>query len=80
MARYKETEKGQGLFSTVSLNEQLVIGTFEYTLDRLIDKKPDSSISSGIHLRKSIPFVFGAYLSTTSAMPLLVFMKNVKRN
>jgi len=44
MARYKETEKGQGLFLTVNLNEQLVTGTFEYTLNHLIDKKLDLSI------------------------------------
>jgi len=79
MARYKETEKGQGLFLTVNLNEQLVVGTFEYTLNHLIDKKPDLSISSGIHLRKSIPFVFAACLSAIPAMLSLAFMKNVKR-
>ena len=44
MARFKETEKGQGLFLTVNLNEQLVIATFEYTLNHLIDKKLDLSI------------------------------------
>jgi hypothetical protein len=32
MAHYKETEKGQGLFLTVNLSEQLVPGTFEHTL------------------------------------------------
>jgi transposase len=44
MARYKETEKGQGLFLTVNLAEQLVPGTYEYTLSRIIDKKLDLSI------------------------------------
>ena len=44
MAHYKETEKGQGLFLTVNLSEQLVPGTFEPTLNRLIDKKLDLSI------------------------------------
>jgi len=44
MAHYKETEKGQGLFLTVNLSEQLVPGTFEHTLNRLIDKKLDLSI------------------------------------
>ena len=44
MARYKETEKDQGLFLTVNLNEQLVVGTFEYTLNHLIDKKLDLRI------------------------------------
>jgi transposase len=37
MAKYKQTEKEQGLFLAVSLSEQLVDGTFEHTLDRLID-------------------------------------------
>jgi len=32
MAHYKETERGQGLFLTIDLSEQLVPGTFEYTL------------------------------------------------
>src|SRR5215469_8999142 len=44
MARYKETEKGQGMFLTVNLSEQIVAGTYEYTLNRLIDKKLDLSI------------------------------------
>ena len=44
MAHYKETEKGQGLFLTVNLSEQIVKGTYEYTLNRLIDKKLDLSI------------------------------------
>jgi hypothetical protein len=39
MAHYKETEKGQGLFLTVNLSEQLVPGTFEHTLNKLTDKK-----------------------------------------
>ena len=47
MAHYKETEKGQGLFLTVNLSEQIVKGTYEYTLDRLIDKKLDLSIFDG---------------------------------
>src|SRR5215469_15826317 len=44
MARYKETERGQGLFLTINLAEQLVPGTYEYTLTRLIDNKLDLSI------------------------------------
>ena len=38
MAHYKKSEREQGLFLTVNLNEQLVPGTYEHTLDRLIDK------------------------------------------
>jgi len=44
MAHYKNTEKDQGLFLTVNLSEQLVPGTYEYTLTRLIDNKMDLSI------------------------------------
>ena len=44
MAHYKDTEKGQGLFLTVNLSEQIVPGTFEHTLDRLIGEKLDLSI------------------------------------
>ena len=46
MARYKETDikDGQGLFLTVNLKEQLLPGTFEYMLDKLIGNKIDISI------------------------------------
>jgi transposase len=44
MAHYKTTEKDQGLFLTINLAEQLVPGTYEYTLTRLIDNKLDLSI------------------------------------
>jgi transposase len=44
MAHYKDTEKGQGLFLTVDLSEQIVKGTYEYTLTRLIDNKLNLSI------------------------------------
>ena len=43
MAHYKNTEKGQGLFLTINLEEQLAPGTYEYTLTRLIDNKLDLS-------------------------------------
>ena len=44
MAHYKDTERGQSLFLTVNLSEQLVSGTYEYTLARLIDNKLDLRI------------------------------------
>jgi transposase len=44
MAHYKETERGQGYFLTVNLAEQIVPGTYEYTLTRLVDNKLDLSI------------------------------------
>ena len=44
MARYKNTEKGQGLFLTVNLEEQIIPGTYEFTLKHLIENKLDLSI------------------------------------
>jgi transposase len=44
MARYKYVDKSQGLFITVDLQKQLIPGTFEHTLNELIDKKLDLSI------------------------------------
>ena len=38
MARYKNADNSQGLFLTVNLHEQLIPGTFEWTLNYLIDK------------------------------------------
>ena len=38
MARFKDYDRSQGLFLTVNLDEQLIPGTFEWTLDYLIDK------------------------------------------
>jgi transposase len=38
MARFKDYDRSQGLFLTVNLEEQLFPGTFEWTLDYLIDK------------------------------------------
>jgi hypothetical protein len=44
MAKYRYVDKSQGLFLTVDLQKQLIPGTFEYTLNELIDKKLDLSI------------------------------------
>ena len=44
MARYKETDKDQGQFLAVNSGEQLVQGTFDYTLNDLIDRKMDLRI------------------------------------
>ncbi|MDR0375411.1 MAG: transposase, partial [Treponema sp.] len=38
MARYKYFDKSQGLFMTVNLNDQLMPGSFEHTLNYLIDR------------------------------------------
>jgi transposase len=47
MARYKRTERGQGLFLTVDLSKQILPDTFEFTLSHLIDNKYDLSIFDG---------------------------------
>jgi len=44
MARYKETEKDQGIMIPVYLDEQLVSGTFEHMLSELIDTQMDLRI------------------------------------
>ena len=38
MAKFKEKDKTQGLFLAVNLQEQIVPGTFEWTIDYLINK------------------------------------------
>jgi len=44
MARYKETDRGQGQFLIVNFSEQLIQGTFDCTLNDLIDSKMDLRI------------------------------------
>src|SRR5215469_16407159 len=44
MANYKQTNKAQGLLLAVNLYEQIIPGTFEDMLSRLIDEKLDLSI------------------------------------
>ncbi|MCL1912183.1 MAG: transposase, partial [Leptospirales bacterium] len=38
MARFKHTDNSQGLFLIVNLSEQLLLGSFEWTINYLIDK------------------------------------------
>ena len=46
MAKYIETEasQGQGIFLSINLEEQLIPGTFEYMLDKLIGNQIDISV------------------------------------
>ena len=44
MARYKSTARGQGLFLTVDLEDQIIPDTYEFTLMHLIDSNIDLSI------------------------------------
>jgi transposase len=43
MANYRETDKSQGLFLTVNLEEQILPGTFEWTMSHFIDTRVDFS-------------------------------------
>jgi transposase len=38
MARFKYTDNSQGQFIAVNLKEQIVVGTFEWTVSHIIDK------------------------------------------
>jgi transposase len=38
MARYKDTDTNQGIFLAVNLQEQLVSGTFEHMLNKILDE------------------------------------------
>jgi transposase len=44
MAPYKETSRGQGLLLPIDLSEQLIPGTYEDTLNRLLDSEIDIRI------------------------------------
>ena len=49
MPRFKYTDKSQGLFLTVNLEEQIIPGTFEWTIDYLIDKIDMSLFEQNYH-------------------------------
>jgi transposase len=56
MARYKYFDKSQGLFMTVNLNDQLIPGSFEYTLSCLIDRLDMRVFDAAFHNdRKGTP-------------------------
>ena len=44
MLRFKEYSQGQTVFLPVSFNRQILPGTFEYTLNYLVDEKLDLTI------------------------------------
>jgi len=46
MARFKNTDNSQGLFLPVNLEEQLLPGTFEWTLNYLFDRMDLSIIAA----------------------------------
>jgi hypothetical protein len=41
MAHYKTTNRTQGLFLSINLAEQLLPGSYEFTLQQIIDKHID---------------------------------------
>jgi len=49
MARFKYTDNSQGQFLTVNLREQLLLGSFEWTIDYLINKMDLSLFEQNYH-------------------------------
>ena len=49
MARFKYTDNSQGQFLNVNLQEQLLLGTFEWTISFLIDKMDLSLFEKNYH-------------------------------
>ncbi|MDR1353645.1 MAG: IS1182 family transposase, partial [Treponema sp.] len=49
MARYKNYDMSQGLFLTVNPEEQLMPGSFEHTLDCLIDRLDLGAFDAAFH-------------------------------
>ena len=49
MARYKYTNNAQGQFMQVNLGEQLILGTFEWTINYLIDEIDISLFEKNYH-------------------------------
>ncbi|MDR3115470.1 MAG: transposase, partial [Treponema sp.] len=49
MARYKYFDKSQGLFLTLCLDRQLIPGSFEHTVNYLIDQVDLSAFDAAFH-------------------------------
>ena len=49
MARYKYTDNSQGQFLSVNLIEQLLLGTFEWTLDYLFERMDITAFDQNYH-------------------------------
>jgi transposase len=49
MARYKYFDKSQGLFLTACIDQQLITGSFEHTLNYLIDQFDLSAFDGAFH-------------------------------
>jgi len=49
MAKYKATGKGQGLFLTVDLEKQLIPGTYEWSMSRIVDNEIDLTPFDGYY-------------------------------
>ena len=55
MARYKPYSYGQGKFIPIYFGKQILSGTFEYSLNHLIDYELDLSIlKNGIRTKKPV--------------------------
>ena len=49
MARFKHTDNSQGLFLSINLKKQILPGTFEWTIDYLIDRTDMSLFEQNYH-------------------------------
>ena len=49
MARFKHTDKSQSLFLSINLEEQLLLGSFEWTVNYLIDRMDLSIFEENYH-------------------------------
>ncbi|MDR0375873.1 MAG: hypothetical protein LBH85_09175 [Treponema sp.] len=60
MARYKYFDKSQGLFMTVNLEDQLIPGSFEHTLNYLIDRLDLTAFDAAFTASASRHYAVGA--------------------
>ncbi len=61
MARYKDYDYSQGKFIPIHFDQQILPGTFEYSLDYLIDNEIGLSLFDLRYRNDEIPKAFGTY-------------------
>jgi hypothetical protein len=81
MANYRETDKGQGLFLTINLEDQILPGAFEWTMSQFMDTRVnysgfdqsynnDETRASAIHPRIMLKIVLYGYSQGLQRMPV----------
>ena len=67
MAKYKPSNENQMIMLPISLQDQLVPGTLEHTINRLVDKNVNLSVFD----ERASPLLYTAYMSAIrSILPL----------